>query len=337
MTKAADRLYFIDTYKGILIALMVVGHAVLESSYAFRFIYNFHMPALALLSGLLFSPKNLSTPYFTFITQRVKRLIIPAIIMGMVCALPFVLKVVRNHDLINEFIVKLIGTLTGNSSVKFNFNCSPLWYLYALFFAEVFFYFVVKLNKAVAGVLFLGIVLFYLNFKQADIPFYLNGVFLSFQFLPWLYLGRLIAVNLEGNISSILPAGRNAIAVLIIAVSLMVLIPLYDKSTIVMARAYYGAAIFEITSHLALALLGAWVVMALSYFIGRNKLFAFIGYRTLPFVGFNYFVHGYVNRLSLNPILTGLIDLFVLLVVVFMLDKVPYLSKLINGYPLKSK
>lgn len=332
-----DRLYFIDTYKGMLIALMVIGHAVTEGSYIFQFIYNFHMPALALLSGLLFSPKNLSTPYFTFITQRLQRLVIPAIIMGGICALPFLAKLIRNHDLIQEFMMKLIGTISGNSSVQFNFNCSPLWYLYALFFAEAFFYFTVKLNKVIAGLFFIAIIIFYINIKQPSIPYYLNGVFLSFQFIPWLYIGRLIAVYLKGNIAAIAPLESKEMSVFIMASLLVVITPLLSGSTIVMARAYYGGGGYEIATHFVLALIGAWVVMAIAYRIGNNKLFTFIGYRTLPFVGFNYLVHGYTSRLALNPIFTGLVDIFVLLVIVYMLDKVPYLSRLINGYPLRNK
>ncbi|MBF4991766.1 acyltransferase family protein [Methylophilus sp. QUAN] len=332
-----DRLYFIDTYKGMLIALMVIGHAVTEGSYIFQFIYNFHMPALALLSGMLFSSKNLSTPYFTFITQRVRRLVIPAIIMGGICALPFLVKVIRNHELIQEFMFKLVGTISGNSSVQFNFNCSPLWYLYALFFAEAFFYFIVKLNKLIAGLVFIAIIIFYINFKQAVIPYYLNGIFLSVQFIPWLYIGRLIAVYLKGNITTIAPVESKAMSVFIIASLLIVITPLLNESTIVMARAYYGEFGYEIVAHFLLALIGAWVAMAIAHRIGDNKLFTFIGYRTLPFVGFNYLVHGYTSRLAFNPIITGLVDIFVLLVIVYMLDKVPYVSRLINGYPLKNK
>lgn len=54
-----ERKFYLDNLKGILIILVIVGHAIqflvpnYEKCFAFRFIYSFHMPLFFLISGYL--------------------------------------------------------------------------------------------------------------------------------------------------------------------------------------------------------------------------------------------------------------------------------------------
>jgi len=54
-----NRLYYLDTMKGILIILVVLGHAIqstipdYQHNFLFRLIYSFHMPLFFLISGYL--------------------------------------------------------------------------------------------------------------------------------------------------------------------------------------------------------------------------------------------------------------------------------------------
>lgn len=56
---ATKRLPYLDNIKGLLIILVVIGHAIqyclptYEMNIAFRFIYSFHMPLFFFVSGYL--------------------------------------------------------------------------------------------------------------------------------------------------------------------------------------------------------------------------------------------------------------------------------------------
>ncbi|WP_229007292.1 acyltransferase family protein [Methylophilus sp. Leaf408] len=325
----------IDVYKGILISLMVIGHAAQENTFLFNFIYNFHMPSLAILSGFLWSSKHATTTFPIFLIQRFKRIILPAFIMGLICSIPFLLKLVKGNIEIHEFSIKVIGTFTGNSSVKYNFNCSPLWYLYALFFAELMFFYVTRLSKVLVALVTLLIICFYTQFKISEVPFYTVGLFLSFQFIPWIYLGKTISNYLNKDLSSLFKRDTKTFVLALILTFSLILIPLLSNSTIVMARAVYGANITEFTFHVLIALVGAWLIMFYARLYKKSSFFTFIGYRTLPFVGFNYLVHGYSIRLGLDALLTGVIDLLLLFALVYLLKSWPLLSNSINGHAIK--
>ena len=55
----ANRLYYLDNLKGLLIILVILGHAIqftlpdYENVFAFRLIYSFHMPLFFFISGYL--------------------------------------------------------------------------------------------------------------------------------------------------------------------------------------------------------------------------------------------------------------------------------------------
>lgn len=325
----------IDVYKGILISLMVIGHAAQENTFLFNFIYNFHMPSLAILSGFLWSSKHAEATFPIFFIQRFKRIVLPAFIMGFICSIPFLLKLFKGNIEIHEFTVKLIGTFTGNSSVKYNFNCSPLWYLYALFFSELMFFYLIRFSKLLVALVTLLIICFYTQFKISEVPFYTVGLFLSFQFIPWIYLGKTISNFLDKDLSSLFKRDAKTFVSALVLTLLLILIPLFSSSTIVMARAVYGTDITAFSCHVLIALAGAWLVMLYARLYKNSSFFSFIGYRTLPFVGFNYLVHGYTIRLGLDPLVTGVIDVLLLFALVYLLKSWPLLSNSINGHGTK--
>ena len=78
-----NRIEWIDYSKGILIILVIAGHAIpefdLHLDYLAHFIYSFHMPAFFILSGYLFRyKKDINTVEFA--KKKAKQLLIPYII-----------------------------------------------------------------------------------------------------------------------------------------------------------------------------------------------------------------------------------------------------------------
>ena len=80
-----NRIEWIDYSKGILIILVIAGHAIpefdLHLDYLAHFIYSFHMPAFFILSGYLFRyKKDINTVEFA--KKKAKQLLIPYIIFS---------------------------------------------------------------------------------------------------------------------------------------------------------------------------------------------------------------------------------------------------------------
>ena len=75
----------IDTAKGILMSLVILGHVLLASSnltragsFLLKLIYSFHMPAFLIISGILFDrEKQKSNDFQTFLFTRAKHILIP--------------------------------------------------------------------------------------------------------------------------------------------------------------------------------------------------------------------------------------------------------------------
>ena len=85
-----ERNHTADIYKAICIFLVILGHAPLCQNDLKRFIYAFHMPAFFLIYGFLYSvPKHAQKGFFTktFLVEKVKRLLIPCYICGLIYSL----------------------------------------------------------------------------------------------------------------------------------------------------------------------------------------------------------------------------------------------------------
>lgn len=74
------RLLHLDSIKGVLIVLVIIGHAIqfcmpdCEQNFCFRFIYSFHMPLFFFVSGYL---ANRGCYNSSVIGKRVYQLLIP--------------------------------------------------------------------------------------------------------------------------------------------------------------------------------------------------------------------------------------------------------------------
>lgn len=77
-----ERLHYLDTQKGILIILVIIGHVIqsnieqYQDVFLFRFIYSFHMPLFFFISGFLTFRK---TAHSQLISKRACQCLIPFI------------------------------------------------------------------------------------------------------------------------------------------------------------------------------------------------------------------------------------------------------------------
>ena len=214
------RIQWVDSWRGILIFLVVLGH--LEGmcyhfapstsknlfDFIYKIIYSFHMPAFFLLGGLLWSAKVES--FGNYFLRKARRLIAPYLFWGFFSAGIYVL---GKCFLVEVFDGAQTEAYVGKGSEMWwmpflsilhaggwpnghGFQCnSVLWFLPAIFTVEIVFFWIGKFSQKIVFLLvILGISLslgFFAQDVLAGAPW---GMGLLFWYMPYFIVGRVINI-----------------------------------------------------------------------------------------------------------------------------------------------
>ncbi len=148
MTGSKSRIYWIDSYKGFTMLLIMVGHLQMMfpiyASYWRDAFASMSVPAFFFISGYLF--KNKHTSLSVFIGHRVRQLLIPYFIFYIAIFLFWqFLYDATNRDLLSvtdQFVTMLMGVANGDM-----LTATPLWFITALFVVEIYFFFMITYIK----------------------------------------------------------------------------------------------------------------------------------------------------------------------------------------------
>ncbi len=142
VTTKTNRIDYLDVCKGILIILVVVGHAIeivdpKHKSYFIKLIYSFHMPAFFIISGFLFNAiKWKNRGFKDYLLNRVDRNLIPYFffeyLYGITASLFFYNLTWKGK------IMELLYVVKGAFGVEIHYV--PSWFLITLFFAGLAMY-----------------------------------------------------------------------------------------------------------------------------------------------------------------------------------------------------
>ena len=133
---APSRLIWVDSLKGWLILLVVVGHCIqyvqgsaTERDHLWNLIYSFHMPAFMAVSGwLVYRPDDKGKPLAAICVRRAWQLLVPHVcwsVLRLIC-------LGEPHLFVSEYLMQ---------------PHAHFWFLWVLFFISVLFVLVQKLNK----------------------------------------------------------------------------------------------------------------------------------------------------------------------------------------------
>ena len=133
------RIDYIDTARGMSLLAVIMGHIIFKQAQTFQFVdaflYAFHLPLFFIISGYLFKPDHSPKE---FIIKKVKGYVIPYIFCAVVISVYFILfRIIDNgaEGLWRYIIFNVVRTFT------LQMRFTTLWFLTALFCAEVFLYF----------------------------------------------------------------------------------------------------------------------------------------------------------------------------------------------------
>lgn len=131
-----QRIRWIDVTRGIGVILVVLGHLSKVYEGIGQWIYSFHMPLFFVISGILFYKTNEKNKSLKrFIVGRLKGLAFPYVTISVLNILYDL--VLHGFEHAKEYI---IDTITLNGILA-------LWFLPALFFAEIILFLWYKLNR----------------------------------------------------------------------------------------------------------------------------------------------------------------------------------------------
>lgn len=120
----------LDILKGILIMLVVIGHALDNMTEAHKIIFWFHMPAFLMVSGYLLNDQKVNG-------TRIKQICIRYCVPYLFWSILFYVLFLPEHPLKN--IARIIWGGVNNTTVY----SYPFWYINAIFVIIVFFTLVV--------------------------------------------------------------------------------------------------------------------------------------------------------------------------------------------------
>lgn len=152
--QSEEKICWIDMVRGGAILLVVIGHSGCPKL-LYNFIYSFHMPLFFFISGYLYNYKkwNKTLGYRAFILNRFVSYIKPYFILCGVNLFLCLLEEIIKNGISTETVLLigkwLYGIIYVYPSVDYMPNCTPLWFLVALFFANAIFYYILEIKHRV--------------------------------------------------------------------------------------------------------------------------------------------------------------------------------------------
>lgn len=186
-----NRLKWLDTFKGIGILLVVLGH-VCKDIYLHNWIYTFHMPLFFFAGGFLHKKCKL----LTTIQHKIYTIIIPYFSLGFITLLynETIAAYVNNHSLnlavfISNLKLGIIGLFSGQYDYL-DFN-TPLWFL-PCFFLTVCIYSLLINSLPISGtcIIVLLMTLYNLFFPLPSLPW---GIESALKYISFYMFGHIFS------------------------------------------------------------------------------------------------------------------------------------------------
>lgn len=152
MKTGSKRIEWIDMCRGLIMILVVIGHSIPVSTPLRFIIFTFHMPALFVISGIVFKPIEIGKS----IGKYAKRLLVPLYAGGILLLIYRMFHVWSVSGGKEDYLywlkrtIKAVLFASGVSSPK-GFEEMPafgmLWFLAAMFWAMILFNLVIRLTE----------------------------------------------------------------------------------------------------------------------------------------------------------------------------------------------
>lgn len=279
---AVSRLHWIDSARGIAFLMVIYSHVGYCNSHLMKFFTPIFLTTFFFVSGYL---TNESKPFFTFLEQRARTLLLPFFIFGLfnIVSAQVITFSGRHVSIVNDLLDFFVQIRGRNDD---------LWFIPCLFVSSIPFYFLVKQIKSTYKLLVCSTMLLVANamLSAQPLPWHIQLIPYAMFYMATGYIFRKYEHMLDGAV--------NIFFVLVFLFTYIIIVQLHSS-----AVAYPVSFIpsIYIVDTLLLTLTGLLLIVFLSkYLSGKHLLLTFIGSNSLLY----FALHGKANAL-LNKI-TGI-------------------------------
>lgn len=168
-----SRMIELDCAKGIGAVLVILGHMTTYPRIIRNIIYSFHMPLFFVISGILIANKEKTADFITYLKNKIKSILIPALFFEFIMYAWLVVKNIIEHSLDTVSLGKrFIGIFL---QIGYSDYSGSLWFFATFFLANIFLYPIWKKKKRFR--LYIAIFLLILSYEYIHIY--------PDVFLPW--------------------------------------------------------------------------------------------------------------------------------------------------------
>lgn len=176
------RIQYIDVCRGIGILLVILGHC---GSPLNKYIYGFHMPLFFVITGFLWNPPDSLN---VLVKKYTKRYLIPYFVLCAVnLCLNSILRIRRGEEL--KIIHFILGILYSRGTVEWMPNCSPLWFLTAIYVALILVWLLNGIDKVglrYAVIMLCPLISYILNlFNAMKLPWNIDTALMGVLFIEF--------------------------------------------------------------------------------------------------------------------------------------------------------
>ncbi len=295
------RYSYIDACKAIGIILVILGHTYSIPGTLYNIIYSFHMPLFFIVSGFVYNESKYGEmPFKKYLFQKIKNYLLPYAAFGLINLILQIfwnVFIYRTSTSIDFVLHNLKGLVLCHADVQHMPNCSPIWFLIALFNASIIFYLLNKYAKRILG--YISVFCIVLSY----------GVFLlqKFEiiqfFIPWCIPESIMAVFFmyfgtvlkKHNVFEKIQSNWKFIILLLLLLSLGIPTAIINGGNVGMNGNNYGNLLLFLPASLTLSFLV--ILLCSKYNFLQNKFFVWLGKNTMFIIGFNYFMRSLTTEI----------------------------------------
>lgn len=333
-----EREDFIDVAKGIGITLVIIGHSGIPEM-IYKFIYGFHMPLFFIISGFLYNYAKWNQLGFkTLVRKKFKAYIIPYFTLSF---LNLFINIPVEHyygisgvDLLDSTVKHIYWIFYSVCSSDLTPNCSPLWFLPAIYIADIYVYFLFKvkdINKRFLIFLTAIILSIYMCVSRIilhTLPWHIETALIGAIFM---YVGYLIKNN------NLLHKNVNIWG--IITITVIAFYAIYSNNSVSLGNNNIGNPILFFCGAGLMSYTILWIC---ANYIKCNHFFSYFGNHTIFVMGFNYAVNTWysiafynMSFLNNNMYRWGLVcvaNIVSIFFITFIWNVIKYMYFKINSY-----
>ncbi len=290
---------WINNLKGLMIILVIIGHTQPPTT-VMNFIYGFHMPFFFILSGYLYNPSKWQEAGFKkLVVNKFKAYMIPYFgwaFFNLLINIPKDIFDYGKEAILSKTISRIGWIFYSWGSMSKMPNCTPLWFLPAIFLSILFLYLIFKVNNIIKVIIFVSAIALNAFCDYYDVPQ-----------LPWH-----IVVALLGTFFMYIGYSIKSKKLLEKKIPAVVLILLFILSTTLSLMNGFIDMNNSVFNNIILMLAGSIISSFVVLYIGQkfnndNKFLGLFGKETILIMALNYAVVIYLRLIWEHiPLLDGI-------------------------------